>query len=65
LKEDVMRRKLTLLGFALLTVAGTFWFQPRTAEASNCFCADPYCCDYCCTLSSGKVICTERPCPVQ
>ena len=57
-----MRRKLALLGFALLTAAGTFAFQPRTAEASNCFCADPACCDYCCTLPNGHVTCTERPC---
>jgi len=59
-----MRRKLALLGFALLAAAGTFVLQPRPAEASSCFCADPYCCDYCCPVG-GKVICTERPCPVQ
>ncbi|HEY4595488.1 MAG TPA: hypothetical protein VIJ02_03740, partial [Thermoanaerobaculia bacterium] len=59
------KRKLAFLGFALLATAGTLVLQPRPAEASNCFCADAACCDYCCTLSSGKVICTERPCPVQ
>lgn len=60
-----MKRKLTLLGFALLATAGTFCLQPRTAEASSCFCADPACCNYCCPLASGKLICSERPCAVQ
>ena len=57
-----MKRKLTLLGFALLAAAGTFCLQPRTAEASSCFCADAACCDYCCRLANGTVTCTERPC---
>jgi hypothetical protein len=61
-----MRRKLALLGFALLAVAGTFCLQPRPAEASSCFCADPACCNYCCPVGTGgKVICTERPCAIQ
>jgi len=59
-----MRRKLILLGFALLGAAGALCIQPRTAEAaSDCFCADPICCNICCKLTGGRVICTERACP--
>lgn len=58
-----MRRKLIVLGLALLGFVGTLYLQPRTAEASNdCFCDGPACCNYCCKLSGGRVICTERPC---
>ena len=60
-----MRRKLTLLGFALLATAGTFVLQPRpVAAASNCFCDDAACCNYCCHVGT-RIICTERPCSVQ
>jgi len=58
-----MTRKLILLGVALLGFAGALSLQPRVAEASDCFCADPACCNICCKLSGGRFICTERPCP--
>lgn len=57
-----MRKKLALLGFALLATAATFLLQPRPAEASSCFCADPQCCSFCCPLPGGKVICSARAC---
>jgi hypothetical protein len=60
-----MKKKLIVLGIALMGVAGALCIQPRTAEASNCFCDDAACCNYCCVLSSGKIVCTERPCAVQ
>jgi hypothetical protein len=59
-----MRRKLILLGLALLGTAGTLCMQPRPAAASNCFCDDAACCNFCCILASGRIICSERPCHV-
>jgi hypothetical protein len=60
--EELMRRKLIVLGLALMGFVGTLCLQPRVAEASSCGCQDAACCNWCCTLSSGKVICSERPC---
>ena len=59
-----MKRKLIVLSLALLGCVGTLCLQPRRVEASNsnCFCDGPACCNYCCRLSGGRVICTERPC---
>ena len=59
-----MRRKLIVLGLALMGFVGTLCLQPRTAEASDCFCDGPACCNICCVLSGGRVVCTERACQV-
>ena len=58
-----MRKKLMLLGFGLALTAAGLATGVRTAEASTCWdvCSGG-CCDICCTTSSGKVICTARPC---
>ena len=60
--EEFMKRKLIVLTLALLGCAGTLCLQPRVAEASDCFCDGPACCNICCPLPSGRIICTERPC---
>jgi hypothetical protein len=58
-----MRRKLIVLGLALIGCVGTLCLQPRPVAAdSDCFCDGPACCNYCCKLSGGRFICTERPC---
>lgn len=57
-----MKRKLLILGIALMGVAAAVGFQPRTATAANCFCADPECCNICCQITPGKLICTLRAC---
>ena len=58
-----MRKKLIVLGIALIGVSGALCVEPRNAEASGCYlvCSDG-CCDRCCVTSSGAVVCTDLPC---
>jgi len=57
-----MKKKLFVLGIALMGVAGALCVQPRNVEASSCVTTcSGNCCQRCCTTSTGAVICTN-PC---
>jgi hypothetical protein len=57
-----MKRKLIVLGLALMGFVGALCLQPRPVAAdSTCFCDSPACCNWCCR-SGGRILCSERPC---
>jgi hypothetical protein len=56
-----MKKRLFLLTLSLLGVAGALTIGVRPAEAACGYVCSNGCCDYCCTTSTGKLICSERP----
>ena len=66
-----MKTKLRflLVALAMIAAAQAGLFSPRSAEAANCGRVCPpnpggecVCCEWCCTLPSGAVTCSDMPC---
>jgi hypothetical protein len=64
-----MKKKLMFLVLALVMMAGAQALTPTAAEAATCGRVCPpnpggecVCCEWCCTLSSGAVTCSDMPC---
>lgn len=58
-----MKKKLLMLTLALAATAGlqAGLFSPAAQAASGCFPVDE-CGNVCCYTSTGKLVCTDRPC---